>query len=65
VRLTDLNSDQLETGRTFPVVTCAGCEKPITPIVTESDDFLSITYHCERCAAETDRAHLRHVHFTE
>ena len=58
MRPINLNPGQLEAGRTFPMVTCAGCQKPMTPIVTEAGHFHTITYRCEHCAAETDRAHL-------
>jgi RNase P subunit RPR2 len=49
--LTNVNRDQLEIGRTFPVVICAGCQKPMTPTVTESGRFHTTTYHCEQCGA--------------
>jgi len=50
-----------ESRPAFPVVTCPGCQKPMTPIVTEAGPhhLHTTTYRCERCGAETDRAHVR------
>ena len=46
---------------TLPVVSCQVCKLPMEPIVAEAgtNSLHTITYHCERCRAETERTFKR------
>lgn len=42
--------------RTFPIVTCPGCDLPMQQLVTESgpDNLHRTTFRCDKCGTEAD-----------
>jgi hypothetical protein len=46
------------TGQPLPVVTCPGCQIPMTPLTKKPvllTEFIEVTYHCDKCDTETRR----------
>lgn len=46
-----------QIARTFPMVSCPGCQTPMDVLVTESipHDLNKIVYRCDSCGTETER----------